>query len=306
MSNDAELKSMSQDRDGVLLAHVEAGPQIAVDPPLLLIHGWIGDHRAMLPQILHFAKTRRVVAIHLRGHGDSDSPVQDYTIAGFADDIAWQCEQLGLNKPVVVGHSLGGAIALELAGRHPDLPSGVVIIDSILFPPPSFMEFAQQTVEAVSGPDYLAVARAQAVEIYLDHVDIDDPDRKQRLLGQIFEAHAKAPQHVAVSTFRNLLTGYDSWSAAKACKAPVLYVDAGVPMVEAGRDLERFRTACPQLVVARTFGAGHFAPLEVPDQVNAMIERFIAVGIDRAGLAEITEPGVQPQQRRAAARSRRQ
>lgn len=306
MSNDAELKSMSQDRDGVLLAHVEAGPQIVADPPLLFIHGWIGDHRAMLPQILHFAKTRRVVAIHLRGHGDSDSPVQEYTIAGFADDIAWQCEKLGLNKPVVVGHSLGGAIALELAGRHPDLPSGVVIIDSILFPPPSFMEFAQQTVEAVSGPDYLAVARAQAAEIYLDHVDIDDPDRKQRLLGQIFEAHAKAPQHVAVSTFRNLLTGYDSWPAAKACKAPVLYVDAGVPMVEAGRDLERFRTACPQLVVARTFGAGHFAPLEVPDQINAMIERFIAVGIDRAGLGEITEPGVQPQQRRAATRSQRQ
>ena len=61
----------------------------------------------------------------------------------------------------------------------------------------------------------------------------------------------------------------------------VAYLDAGVPMIEKGRDLERFRAACPQLVVAKTFGAGHFSPLEVPDQINAMIARFIAVGIDR-------------------------
>ncbi len=131
------------------------------------------------------------------------------------------------------------------------------------------------------GPDYVAAARAQAVEIYLDHVDIDDPTRKDRLLAEIYKAHQKVPQQAAVSTMVNLLNGYDSLPAAQACKVPVLYLDAGVPMIEKGRDLERFRAACPQLVIAKTYGAGHFSPLEVPDQVNAMIARFIAVGIDR-------------------------
>jgi pimeloyl-ACP methyl ester carboxylesterase len=300
VSNDAKLKSTLQDRDGVKLAHVEAGPQNAAEPPLVLIHGWIGDHGAMLPQILHFAETRRVVAIHLRGHGDSDSPVQDYTMAGFADDIAWQCGRLGLNKPVVVGHSLGGPIALELAGRYPDLPSGIVLVDSIIFPPPSFVSQMLQNIESFSRPDYLVEARVGAAKAFLDHVDIDDPDRKQRLLDQVFEAHDKAPQHVAVSTIHHVLDGYDSWPAAKACKVPVLYLDAGVPANEAARDLERFRAACPQLVVAKTYGAGHFSPLEIPEQVNAMIERFIAVGIDRAGLGRVTAPSIQPEQRRAA------
>jgi pimeloyl-ACP methyl ester carboxylesterase len=281
MSIDAELKVVLLDRDGVRLAHVEAGPNVPASPPLVFIHGWIGDHKALLPQIHHFAKTRRVVATHLRGHGDSDAPEQDYTMAGFADDIAWQCRQLELEKPVIVGHSLGGAVALEFAGRHPDLPSGIVIIDSIVFPPPGFMEAAQQMAAEFKGPDYLAAARAQAVELYLDHVDIDDPKRKERLLSQIYEAHPKTPQHAAVSTFVNLLNGYDSLPAAKACKVPVAYLDAGVPMIEKGRDLDRFRAACPQLIVAKTFGAGHFSPLEVPDQINAMIARFIAVGIDR-------------------------
>jgi pimeloyl-ACP methyl ester carboxylesterase len=88
-------------------------------------------------QIAHFAKSRRVVAINLRGHGASDAPELGYTPSGFADDIAWQCGQLGLRKPVVIGHSLGGAIALELCGRHPDLASGVMMIDSIVMTPPA-------------------------------------------------------------------------------------------------------------------------------------------------------------------------
>jgi pimeloyl-ACP methyl ester carboxylesterase len=74
-------------------------------PQLVFIHGWIGDHRALLPQITHIARAKRVVAINLRGHGDSDAPEQEYTIGGFADDIAWQCRQLGLDRPVIVGAS---------------------------------------------------------------------------------------------------------------------------------------------------------------------------------------------------------
>jgi hypothetical protein len=53
-----------------------------------------GDHTAQLPQITHFAQTRRVVAIHLRGHEDSDSPEQDYTMAGFADESPGNADSL--------------------------------------------------------------------------------------------------------------------------------------------------------------------------------------------------------------------
>jgi pimeloyl-ACP methyl ester carboxylesterase len=277
MDHDIELRSALLNRNGVRLAHVEAGPAVATNPPLVLIHGWIGDHRALLPQITHFAQTRRVVGIHLRGHGDSDSPKQDYTIAGFADDIAWQCRQLRLRKPLVIGHSLGGAIALELAGRHADLPSGVVIIDSLVFPRPSFMEPAREMVESLRGADFRAAARAQAIELYLDY---DDPQRREQLLAPVYDAHLKAPYHAAISVFENLL-GYDATQAAQACRVPVAYLAAGVPMIEQASDLERFKTICPQLIVAKTLGAGHFSPLQVPDQINAMIERFLAVGIGR-------------------------
>jgi pimeloyl-ACP methyl ester carboxylesterase len=277
MNHDNELRSVLLDRNGVRLAHIEVGPVASTRPPLVFIHGWIGDHRALLPQITHFAQTHRVAAIHLRGHGDSDSPEQDYTIAGFADDVAWQCEQLGLSKPLVVGHSLGGVVALELGGRHADLPSGIVMIDSLVFPRPSFMEPARKMVEGFRGPDFRAAARAQAVELYLDY---DDAERREQLLAPVYDAHLKAPYHAAISVFEKLLD-YDLTPAARACRVPVAYLAAGVPMIEQASDLERFKTVCPQLIVAKTLGAGHFSPLEVPDQINAMIERFLAVGIRR-------------------------
>jgi pimeloyl-ACP methyl ester carboxylesterase len=281
MYDTTELKLVHLVRDGVALAHLEAAPDVPAAPPLVFIHGWMGDHAALLPQITHFARTRRVVAINLRGHGDSDAPQQDYTIEGFADDIAWQCNQLGLYRPLVVGHSLGGMIALELAGRYPDLPSGVVMIDTIIFPPPEAAEMAQQMADQISGPDYFGTARNSALDLFMDYVDLADPMRKDRLMDQICAAHRKTPQHVAVSAILNLLNGYDSAPAAQACTAPVAYLSAAVPLIEMARDLDRLRALCPQLIVAKTLGAGHFSPLEVPDQINAMIERFLAVGLAR-------------------------
>jgi hypothetical protein len=62
------------------------------------------------------------------------------------------------------------------------------------------------------------------------------------------------------------------------------YISADVPLVERARDLDRLKQLCPQLVIAKTLLAGHFNTIEVADQVNAMIERFLAVGLqeDRA------------------------
>jgi pimeloyl-ACP methyl ester carboxylesterase len=79
------------------------------------------------------------------------------------------------------------------------------------------------------------------------------------------------PQQVIVSTWAEALA-YDAAPAAAACRVPVLRIDARFPA-----DIERFRSYTPQLLTAQVLGAGHFLQLEVPDQVNAMIERFLAI-----------------------------
>jgi hypothetical protein len=80
------------------------------------------------PQQKFFGTTRRTVAVDLRCHGASDAPRQEYTVADFADDLAWQCRLLELKKPIVVGRSMGGTAMLlgferAYVGRQSSGPS---------------------------------------------------------------------------------------------------------------------------------------------------------------------------------------
>jgi pimeloyl-ACP methyl ester carboxylesterase len=279
MFADLELEPAFLVRDGVRLAHFEAGPSRPDNPPLVLVNGWTGDHRIFTPQITHFSQTRRVVAVDLRGHGRSEAPRQEYTLAGFADDIAWQCASLGLEKPVIAGHSMGGAIVLELCGRHPALASGMIMIDSIVMPRPAMRNAPElrRLLDGIAGPDYLSVSKANAWEIGCGY---DDPARRSAIYETyILPPCAATPQHVAFSAISHYALTYDPTPAARACRIPMAYISADVPLVNMARDLERLQEICPQLTIAKTLLAGHFNTIEVADQVNAMIERFLAVGL---------------------------
>jgi pimeloyl-ACP methyl ester carboxylesterase len=102
-------------RDGVALFFEQAGRG---GPPVVLVHGWGCNHTFMAPQFVHFRSTHRIVAVDLRGHVQSDRPQQAYSIAAFADDLAWICRELTLEHPVLIGHSMGGAIAMELVAQR--------------------------------------------------------------------------------------------------------------------------------------------------------------------------------------------
>ena len=119
-------------RNGVGLAYEEMN---SAAPPIILIHGWSCDHTVFARQAKVLSQSHHVVLVDLRGHGMSDAPHQDYTMAAFADDLAWLCTELALVKPIVVGHSMGGNVALELAASRPELLSSIVLIDSVVFPP---------------------------------------------------------------------------------------------------------------------------------------------------------------------------
>lgn len=254
-------------RDGVTLRYEDAGSGA---PPILLVHGVACDHTHLAPQFEHFRRAHRVVSVDLRGHGQSDKPQQDYTLAGLADDLAWLCDALGVYKPVVVGHSMGGVIALDLAARYPDLPAAIAILDAPLFVPAEMAAaVVVPVVMAMRTPGY-AEALCQFMASAM--LPTDDAERKERILAQM----AAAPQHVVAPLFESLGV-FDSAAAAAACKVPALFIGAAVP-----NDLNWFKQLCPQLVVGQSVGAGHWHQLEVPARVNSMLDRFLAIGLPQA------------------------
>lgn len=72
----------------------------------MFIHGWCCDHTFFEPQFEHFKGSHSVTTLDLRGCGKSDEPEGSYDIPTMADDVAFLCGELGLSKPVIVGHSL--------------------------------------------------------------------------------------------------------------------------------------------------------------------------------------------------------
>jgi pimeloyl-ACP methyl ester carboxylesterase len=254
-------------RDGVGLDYEEAG---VGDPPLVFVHG-LACHRGFWPeQLSHFSRRHRVLAVDLRGHGGSDAPEQRYTMQALADDVSWMCAELGVQRPVVVGHSLGGLIALELAASRPEQVRAAVLVDSVLLPTGDRTGFVRDLVAALRSG-----AGTRALREY--YTTFFGPDDDRARMEWILDEIVRTPAHVTSSILEESRASWNDADALVRCQSPLLYLDASTP----NADLARAASLRPQLVVGRTIGSGHFSPCEVPEQVNAMLGRFLAVGLQR-------------------------
>jgi pimeloyl-ACP methyl ester carboxylesterase len=252
------------DLDGLKLYYERAG---SGEPELLFLPGWCCDHTAFQPQFDHFARTHAVTSLDLRGVGMSDAPTDGYTIPELADDVAGFCTAVGIEKPVVVGHSLGGMIAVDLGARYPSLPSALVLVDPgpIDYLPETFERFSE-IADQLEGPNGDEIRRAY----------VHDMGARDEELARWIVDHMCLPdQEIAAAVIR----GVSEWNGReplRLCEAPMLLLRAGI---DAESDVLRLLAIKPDLQVGTTVGAGHFHQLEVPDQVNAMIERFLAVSL---------------------------
>lgn len=250
-------------RDGVTLAYEERG---AGGVPMVFVHGWTCNRTHWEPQLAHFAARGRVIGVDLRGHGKSDAPRQAYSPVVFADDIAWMCGQLGVAEAVFVGHSMGGAVVLELAAAHPELVAGAVMVDAAPIGDPAVLaslaaDMHDQMVNAGGNAARLAMVGHAAGGFEADPV-----------LGERIRAEMMATaEHVAVACILSL-GEWDGQAAARRCAVPVLHIAADDPI----NDAAALRALNPLIRTGQTVGGAHFNHLQVPEQVNAMIERFMA------------------------------
>jgi pimeloyl-ACP methyl ester carboxylesterase len=98
--------------------------------PVLFVHGNGGNRTQWKAQLEHLRATRRAVAFDLRGMGESEPAGDaDYSVAAFSQDVAAVADALGLDRFVLVGHSYGGAVVADYAGRHPGRLAGLVFAD---------------------------------------------------------------------------------------------------------------------------------------------------------------------------------
>ena len=122
------MGSRKKATDYVLVGGLRIGFRWAGDgPPLVLLHGGLGDSRAWHDQLDDLSDEFSVVAWDAPGCGGSADPPDDFRLADYADSLAGLIDALGLQGPHVLGHSFGAGLALELYRRHPALPRSLVL-----------------------------------------------------------------------------------------------------------------------------------------------------------------------------------
>ena len=117
------------EREGVRLHWLEWAPPGTPEPPaIFLLHG-LSSNARYWERVARRMTNRRLVALDQRSHGLSDAPPTGYGMDVLAADAAHAIRELELNRPVVVGHSWGGTVALEVGATPGELVSGVAVMD---------------------------------------------------------------------------------------------------------------------------------------------------------------------------------
>ncbi len=266
-------------------------------PNVLLIHGMAGSSRTWRAVMPRLAEECRVIAPDLMGHGESAKPTADYSLGGFAAMLRDLLGALDIDQVTVVGQSLGGGIAMQLAYQHPELAERLVLVSSGgLGREVSWMLRAL----ALPGAEYVMPA------VFPDFVR-DFGDRVARTLTRLGWRSPRADEmwqsysslcgveHRAafVRTLRSVvdpsgqaINASDRLYLAGAVPTLIVWGDADpiIPVAHA----HTAHAAMPDSSLEIFEGVGHFPHVEQPDRFATCLLEFMR---SRAAVGELNHRG---------------
>jgi pimeloyl-ACP methyl ester carboxylesterase len=255
--------------NGVTLHILDEGP-VTSEPPLVLLHGLSDSLHSYDLVRAHLPTDRRIVAVTLRGHGESNAPLNGYKMRDFADDVMFLLNALNIRRAVIVGHSLGTAIAMQVAASYPSRCAGVVLLAA--FADTANSDAVKELAGVVATFPNGAVDEEFVREFQLSTAHLPlPPDFLQLAIAESLKA---APQ-MWTQTVQGLRE-IDLPMTAARCQAPVLIVwgdqDAYCPRADQARLCVLMDGA--RLVVLN--GVGHAVHWERPSEVGRQIVGFLA------------------------------
>jgi pimeloyl-ACP methyl ester carboxylesterase len=242
------------------------------EPALIFIHGWSGDSTYWDAQLDPFSQRYTVVTLDLAGHGNSGTTRAEWTMDAFGDDVVAVAQQVPNRQLVLVGHSMGGPVALEAARRLKGRVIGIVGVDTfgnIGLPPASAQEL--ETRLAPLRRDFPTAMRDYVTHRFF--TPKSDPD----LVRRIADDMASEPPGIAIGS----LIGLNNMNFSAALG------DISVPIVAINSDrlptdVERIRLHAPTFHLKLMPGAGHFLMIEDPVRFNALLDETVQELVRRA------------------------
>ncbi len=259
--------------DGIKLAYIEMGDPRG--PAIVLIHGYTDNARDWVPLIPYLPRKSRLIAVDIRGHGDSSKPECCYARLDFAYDIKLLLDALKVQRADIVGHSLGSIIAQTFAEYWPERTRKVVLISSTGGPRPG-------APAAPSTLDY-----ASEIRKLKEPIDLDSPFMvawwssptpvNEEFIRRQRRDSARIPLKVWLAVLDQGLGPTDLQLTLPRLKAPCLLIWGEVDPIM-GEDVRAtLRDALPNAQVKIFKGLGHNPFWEDPGGVASVINRFLEI-----------------------------
>lgn len=238
-------------------------------PRLLLIHGIGGNGHAWDPVIDDLTRDFSPITFDLRGHGESGKPDSGYLYDDYIGDLDALLAALDMDHPLIIGHSLGGIIALWWAAKHPDKAQALVIEDSPLRSGEDFRPAFEGWLQLNAMP----------YDALLAHYTSENPDWPR----EIAETRARAMACTKRAVFQELMDdslahhGVDRIREIEGVRSPVLLIHGDIPtggMVHPD-DIAALPQRLPNAITIRIPGGGHTLHRSTKDAFLAAAVPFL-------------------------------
>jgi non-heme chloroperoxidase len=259
---------------GVRLAYIEQGARDGA--AIVLLHGYTDTHRSFDLMRPHLPRAWRTIAVTQRGHGLSDKPERGYTLADYAADIPALLDALKIERAILVGHSMGAAVATQVAAAYPDRVAGLVLMGA-------FASFGgkgavDELVAAVRGfgdevdPEFvLAFQEATCAGMI-----------PQRFLDTVVSESLRCPARVWRDALEGLLVSEPA-AIARRTQAPATLIWGDADAFAPRADQLALRDATASARFYALDGVGHAVHWEEPERCAELVTAFVAE-IDDADL----------------------
>ena len=230
--------------------------------PVIFVHSLAGNSSQWSAQLEHLRTSRRAIALDLRGHGLSRPPAHgDYAIESLAADIDTLVRQVDIPEFILVGHSMGGIVALAYADNHPARVAGILLVDPAGDVRKVPADDIRQFMGAIDSGAY-----TEAIEDWWNQMLAGSDDAVR---SRVIQDLRNTPQETVVGIFKATLR-YDPLPALTRYRGPILSLIT--PFNDAPYSLHRLHPALPH---RRIDGTGHWLQLDKPGEFNRLLDEFL-------------------------------
>lgn len=246
-------------------------------PPIVLLHGVTDDGLCWTRTANVLSKTFDVIMVDMRGHGKSNAPEEGYTLTVMAGEIVALIKELGLVKPIIMGHSMGAITTLTLSGLYPDVAKAIILED----PPPFWMIKSTDNGEP-PNPNPLAhwigSNKRKTKEELLDEVRVGNPGWDESEFEPWVNSKLRYSPKIVNLVAMDDLPAMDFENLVKktTCSALIITADLVKGAIVGEKEVAALKQGMPQLEVVQINGAGHNIRRDQFEKYMQAVQTFLA------------------------------